>query len=83
MIVLWMNVESSEEDSFHDPALTKWHTYSKYVSPIYYPIDPGTDLAAGGVPTGAFQTRNHSSWKIMLFAQSDNHELVDAEATAR
>ena len=53
------------------------------VSPIYYPIDPGTDLAAGGVPTGAFQTRNHSLWKIMLFARSDNHELVEAEATAR
>ena len=26
----------------------------RYVSPTYYPI-PGTDLATGGVPTGAFQ----------------------------
>jgi hypothetical protein len=50
------------------------------VGPTYYPIDPGTGLATGGVPTGAFhaQNKDHSSWKCLFFAQ-----MNDFNAAAR
>lgn len=48
------------------------------VSPIYYPIFPGTDLAAGGVPTGAFQTRKTTRFGGVCYlpglTTTDNHE---------
>lgn len=49
-----------------DITLADQHDKVRDVGPTYYPIDPGTGLATGGVPTGAFHTqnKNHSWWKV-------------------